>query len=108
VIHVLAELNGAALLGRLTVKGHGGGVPGHDIVCAAVSVLVRTAASVLHGRAGVGTVVDASGRGEFYLDVKCGREAEPYLAAVQDFLLKGIESLENEYPESCKLQIRRQ
>jgi uncharacterized protein YsxB (DUF464 family) len=93
-----------ALLRSLAVAGHAEhGPPGADIVCAAVSVLTRTAAAVLSGKAAITADILTPARGELYLDVQCRREGEPYLCAVQDFLLEGLSSVAAEYPECLRL-----
>jgi uncharacterized protein YsxB (DUF464 family) len=94
----------ASFVRALAVTGHAGAGPrGHDIVCAAVSVLVRTAAAVLSDREYVTADVVAPARGEVYLTIAYKREGEPYLGAVQDFLLTGLESLRDEYPACLTL-----
>jgi uncharacterized protein YsxB (DUF464 family) len=92
-------LDRSSLLRALSVTGHAEAGPlGHDIVCAAVSVLVRTAASVLSAKPYITATVSVPARGELYLDIDCKREGEPYLSAVQDFLLEGLRSVAVEYP----------
>jgi uncharacterized protein YsxB (DUF464 family) len=93
-----------ALLRTLAVEGHAKrGPPGADSVCAAVSVLTRTAAAVLAGKAAITVELVTPARGELYLDVQCRREGEPYLCAVQDFLLEGLNSVAAEYPDCLRL-----
>ena len=96
-----------ALLRSLAVQGHAEhGPPGSDVVCAAVSVLTRTAAAVLSGKPAITAELLAPARGELYLDITCRREGEPYLSVVQDFLLEGLGSVAAEYPECLRLIMR--
>jgi uncharacterized protein YsxB (DUF464 family) len=108
VISVVVTLDSSSLLRALSLAGHAeAGPPGHDIVCAAVSVLARTAATVLSAKPSITAVVSAPARGELYLDIACKREGEPYLSAVQDFLLEGLQSVAEEYPACLKLVYER-
>jgi uncharacterized protein YsxB (DUF464 family) len=101
---VTVTLDGSFLLRSLAVTGHAeGGLKGNDVVCAAVTVLVRTAAAVLSDKNYITAHIFAPARGELYLDVECVREGEPYLSAVQDFLLEGLGSLAAEYPDCVNI-----
>jgi uncharacterized protein YsxB (DUF464 family) len=108
VISAVVTLDSSSLLRALSVTGHAdAGAQGHDIVCAAVSVLARTAASVLSTKPYATATVSAPARGEFYLAIDCKREGEPYLSAVQDFLLEGLCSVAAEYPACLKVVYER-
>jgi uncharacterized protein YsxB (DUF464 family) len=71
---------------------------GNDVVCAAVTVLVRTAWVVLADKPHITANFFAPVPGELYLDVACKRKGKPYLFAVQDFLLEGLQTLVGEFP----------
>jgi uncharacterized protein YsxB (DUF464 family) len=108
LITALVTLDGAALLRGLDLQGHAGaGKRGEDVVCAAVSFLVRTAAAVLADKAYVTAQVVAPARGELHLSIECKREGEPYLRAIQDFLLTGLNSVAEEYPECLRVDVSR-
>ena len=100
-------LDGSGLLKSCDVKGHAGaGKRGYDIVCAAVSVLVRTAQATLAGREGISAAFKAEKRGSFYLEVAAqNSEGEKFLAGVSAFLAEGLRSVAGEYPENCELTI---
>lgn len=95
--------------------GHAGfDKAGQDIVCAAVTVLLRTAMQVLSAANGVSLTADKEcGRGELHFSV--GRDEDgadraavnARLVCVADFLESGIGALEREYPLNVKL-IKRQ
>ena len=108
MISAVVTLDSSSLLRALSVTGHAeAGPQGRDVVCAAVSVLTRTAASVLSARPYITAVVSAPARGELYLDIDCKREGEPYLSAVQDFLLEGLRSVAAEYPACLNVVFKR-
>jgi uncharacterized protein YsxB (DUF464 family) len=108
VISAVVTLDRSSRLRALSLTGHAdAGPPGHDIVCAAVSVLARTAASVLSAKPYITADVSAPARGELYLAIDCKREGEPYLSAVQDFLLEGLRSVAAEYPACLSVAYER-
>lgn len=100
-------LDEAGLLKSCSVSGHAGAGPrGGDVVCAAVSVLARTALRTLSLKEGVRVRGTAPARGEFGLETeRCGG-AEPYVAAVTAFLVEGLRSIAEEYPDHCTVRIR--
>ena len=91
------------------IQGHAGsGLKGKDIVCAAVSVLARTAFIVLSGRKGITIQGGNPERGEFYMEILAlDTEDEGFLAGVGAFLEEGLISVSKEYPDFCKVSIER-
>jgi len=91
------------------VQGHAqAGKTGSDIVCAAVSVLVRTAAAVLANREGIIIRWEAPEPGFFFLEADYTAAGKDFLFAAGEFLRKGLASVAGEYPKNCKLiQTRR-
>ena len=87
-------------------SGHAGrGRAGTDIVCAAVTVLLRTTLTVL---AGADPVVEAetAGRGQLAFRVTAFTEADlPLLRYAAVFLLEGLGSLAGEYPEAVQMRV---
>jgi uncharacterized protein YsxB (DUF464 family) len=108
VVQALVDEDG--LLRRCEVRGHAGSGPtGGDVVCAAVSVLTRTAAAILSGREGIVTRADAPERGVFILETEVsGGPGRDFLAAAGDFLLAGLDSVAREYPKNCTMTVTRQ
>lgn len=101
-------LENGGLLKSCKVLGHAGfGRRGWDIVCAAVSVLVRTVAKVLSGREGITVRSGAPERGELWLEVESTAENREFLAAAGAFLSEGLLSVSGEYPEFCQVKIER-
>ena len=107
MIDIEAVLDEDGILRSCKACGHAGaGKTGADIVCAAVSVLMRTAVRALSGRKGITVRYDAPEPGFLFLeaDYTSGRD---FLFAVGVFLIEGLASVAEEYPRNCKLTIRR-
>ena len=83
-----------------TLSGHSGFAPaGKDIVCAAASILVRTALDVLNAQSGIELETDIPGRGELSFTVEKKTETvSGILSYTADFLQKGLLSLQSDYP----------
>jgi uncharacterized protein YsxB (DUF464 family) len=108
MIEIDATLDEAGLLRSCEVRGHAlAGPRGGDVVCAAVSVLVRTAWKVLSGRAGITVRGGAPERGMFWMETEYTGEGRDFLFAVGTFLKEGFESVSADYPECCKINIQR-
>ena len=104
VITVVFDRDGR--IGSVSVSGHALGLEkGGNIVCAAVTVLVRTAARLLETVPGVQVSGGAGDRGEFelHIDDVDSRRTE-YIKAVGDYLVKGIKDLRDEFPGDCTLE----
>jgi uncharacterized protein YsxB (DUF464 family) len=96
------------LLKSCRVSGHAGAGPrGGDIVCAAVSVLARTAVRALSGREGVTVRGEAPERGIFRFEAECTAAGKEFLEAAGVFLTEGLVSVAEEYPEFCQVTIER-
>jgi uncharacterized protein YsxB (DUF464 family) len=109
MINIAVVLDETGLLRSCDVRGHAGaGLKGTDIVCAAVSVLTRTALAVLSNREGLRVSGGAPERGVFFLETEAlTAEGRAFLAAAGAFLLEGLRSLAGEYPENCTITIER-
>ena len=95
------------LLKSCGISGHAGAGPkGADIVCAAVSVLARTAFKTLSARKGITVQGEFPERGEFRLEIcSVNPENSEFLAGVGKFLGEGLLSVSGEYPDFCKVTI---
>ena len=108
MIEVEAVLDENDILRSCGVSGHAGAGPqGADIVCAAVSVLARTAVRVLSDREGIVIRCDAPEPGFLFLEADYTVDGRDFLAAAGIFLIEGFASVAEEYPQYCKLTIRR-
>jgi uncharacterized protein YsxB (DUF464 family) len=94
---------------RFEADGHSGkGKAGSNLVCAAFSVLARSAFETLAGLPGADVEGSAPERGSLrfvvrHLPSECAEKA----AGIADFLLVGISGLEREYPGEVGLTIER-
>ncbi|MDR3342609.1 MAG: ribosomal-processing cysteine protease Prp [Treponema sp.] len=96
----------AGLLKSCSVTGHAkAGPKGGDIVCAAVSVLVRTALRTLSGREGIRVRGDAPERGVWWMETDYTQGGSNFLCAAGAFLIEGLESVSAEYPDYCTMHI---
>ena len=77
---------------------------GGDIVCSAVTVLLRTTMQALSETEGVFVRADASERGSLDFDVSA--ESAPALVYAGRFLEAGLASLVREYPRNVELKIQ--
>ena len=106
MIEIEAVLEEDGTLRSCKASGHAGaGKAGADIVCAAVSVLMRTAYSVLSGREGITLNGEAPEKGQMRLDTGYTAEGKDFLFAVGQFLINGLSSVAQEYPKNCRLNI---
>jgi uncharacterized protein YsxB (DUF464 family) len=88
------------------VEGHAGAGPlGGDVVCAAVSILMRTALKTLSGAEGVSVRGDAPARGVLWMEADCAPEGARFLAASTAFLSEGLRSIAEDYPDHCNVRI---
>ena len=94
------------MLVRCDAEGHAGAAArGSDIVCAAVSVLMRSMARAVAGHAGINSRFSAPNRGKFSFSAEYAPAAKDYLCAAGTFLIEGIKSIIEEYPQHCSLHI---
>ena len=107
MINIEAVVEDDGTLRACKASGHSGAAKaGNDIVCAAVSVLIRTAFKTLSDRKGITLNGGAPERGQIWLEVDYEAEGKEFLSAVGVFLLEGLSSVMQEYPQNCKLTIK--
>jgi len=107
VVEIEAVLDNGGILKSCKASGHSGaGKTGTDIVCAAITVLLRTALSTLSDRKGITIKGGAPQPGELWLDADYNAEGRDFLFAAGTFLIDGLKSVAREYPKNCKLVIR--
>jgi uncharacterized protein YsxB (DUF464 family) len=106
MIRIEAALDDAGLLRSCRIQGHAEAGPrGGDIVCAAVSVLARTALRVLSRREGITVRGEAPERGVISMEIDYAGNGREFLAAAGAFLVEGLQSVAGEYPENCVMHI---
>lgn len=108
MVSVRIERSKTGMLVGCCAEGHAG-YAGHgsDIVCSAVSVLIRTVLQVLSELPGVDLETDTSKRGFVKFKVLEGfpSDVEEKLKFAGDFLQAGLESVAREFPDNLKLVI---
>ncbi len=107
MIKIILQLSETGLITGCDVRGHAEtGRKGEDLVCAAVSVLVRTAARTLEQQNDVILEGKASEPGKVGFSLVSFRPGiELWLKGLGDVLMTGILDIQDEYPESCLLEI---
>jgi uncharacterized protein YsxB (DUF464 family) len=109
MIRIELCLDKFGLLKSCRVSGHAGAGPkGEDVVCAAVSVLTRTAYSVLSSREGLKIRASAPKRGEFQMKIDDFGTDEAFLSAIQRFLQEGLQSVSAEFPHHVEICIEKE
>jgi len=107
VISLRLRLHPGGCLAGFTASGHAGaGAKGEDIVCAAVTVLLRTAARLLAGEPSLRAAGGTPERGLMRLSLEPPPEGKrEWVRGVTDALLRGLADLEAEYPGRLKMRI---
>ncbi|MDR0323161.1 MAG: ribosomal-processing cysteine protease Prp [Treponema sp.] len=109
MIEIEAILEDDGTLRACRASGHAGaGKAGTDIVCAAVSVLMRTAFNVLSGRKNITVRGGAPEKGQLWLEADYEADGKDFLFAAGVFLIEGLSSVAKEYPQNCRLNISTQ
>jgi len=92
---------------QVSASGHAGfAKKGKDIVCAAITMLLRTSMEVLEKTESVNLKTDMAFRGNlaFSVEAGAGPEIKARLKCTADFIRTGIRSLEEEYPNYVQLR----
>jgi len=107
LIEIEAVLDSNGVLRACKAAGHAkAGKTGTDIVCAAVSVLLMTALNTLSGREGITVRGGAPERGQLWLEADYEASGKEFLYACGVFLIEGLKSIAQKYPENCKLTVK--
>jgi uncharacterized protein YsxB (DUF464 family) len=108
LVEIEAVLDESGVLRLCKAAGHAqAGRTGSDIVCAAVSVLMRAAARALSGREGITLRCEAPKEGFLNMEADYTAEGKDFLFAAGVFLIEGIASVAEEFPQNCRLTLRR-
>ena len=88
--------------------GHAGyDVQGFDIVCAGVTVLLRTALAQLEKHQNIALKVNAQKSGELaFRIIEYEESSEDFLKYVADFLIEGIGRLSKDYPKNVTMRVK--
>jgi len=107
VIQIEIRLDQRGALLGFAVSGHAGSAPkGEDLVCAAVTVLFRTAARLLQLQPDIRIRGNASENGRMELRIEELPAAKrQWLAGLSDFLIRGSRDLQEENPKAIALSV---
>ncbi|MCX7029943.1 MAG: ribosomal-processing cysteine protease Prp [Spirochaetes bacterium] len=102
---VTLELDSDGCLAGFSADGHAGGAPGANLPCAAVTVLLRTAARTA-AAAGLAAGGGADAPGAMRLQVNRAAEGRrDWLRGVTDTLLRGLADVAAEAPGEVEVRI---
>lgn len=89
----------------LQAKGHALFAPsGKNIVCSAVSALLRSFVRVLQAHKECKTEIDIKADG--YLSVTINQcKQKKWLSGISEIILTGLIEIENDYPTECRLEL---
>ncbi|MBT3275334.1 MAG: ribosomal-processing cysteine protease Prp [Spirochaetales bacterium] len=107
MITVTVTIDEDGVMQSLSARGHSSkGKAGENIVCAAATVLMRTAARLLEKDADIVISGGADDRGSLDFVVETiGEGKSGLVTAVGEFLLQGISDLQQEHPRECALKL---
>lgn len=95
---------------KCKASGHAGfAKSGEDIVCSAVTVLMRTAIQVLSDTSGIDFNTDISVRGQLAFVAEAKKSDSVLMeriSTIGDFLQKGFESLNEEFPKNVTFELK--
>ncbi len=106
MIAVSLTLDAGGSFRSVEASGHANaGARGEDIVCSAVTTLLRTTLAALSGEI-PGIEAESAGRGSLSFRAPvAGEGASPLLEYAGLFLREGLSAVAREYPESLDLRI---
>jgi uncharacterized protein YsxB (DUF464 family) len=109
LIYITVGLNSNLVLNYYQATGHAQhNKPGADVVCAAATCLLRTAAGILSQYKEIKVAYHAVEPGEMELNiVQLPEEKSERVKGVTDFLLQGLADLQLEYPKHISLTIKK-
>jgi len=107
LIKISIWLDNAGLFSGIKATGHSGAAAaGQDIVCASVSILLRTLARSLEQKEGFILNGSADVRGDFFLEIDVDKDGlSGWLEGLTAFIVTGLKDLEEEYPRYCSVNI---
>jgi uncharacterized protein YsxB (DUF464 family) len=107
VIQVEIVVDHRGALQGFSVSGHAGSGPrGEDLVCAAVSVLFRTAARILQLQPDVEVQGRLEKNGMMELQIEeVSAERRQWLVGLSDFLIRGVRDLQEENPKAISVRV---
>ena len=109
MIRIKIELDTNDCIRKCRAEGHSLlAKPGVDILCAAVTILLRTAYRFLYSLQLVENPGKTPEKGNLFFTISAYPETEQCkIKGITDFLILGLSDLACEYPERLKLQLSR-
>jgi hypothetical protein len=107
MIIVQVSTDSSGCLKQLSATGHSRlSEKGADILCAAVSFLLRTTAGVLRTRLKETLTVRAENPGQFNIGIRSYPDSEKeWFTGITDIVVSGFMDLQDEYPENIRLEL---
>jgi uncharacterized protein len=101
LITVKLAFDNHGCLKRLEATGHAElAARGYDILCAAVTVLIRTTAKIIHANRSIQSTGSKAYPGLMQFEiVSYKQEQKDWMRGVTDFCVTGLQDLMYEYPE---------
>ncbi len=107
MINVTLWLDISGCLKGIDANGHSGSAArGKDLICSAVSTLLRTVSRTLEIEPSVELFGSTEEQGELRLRCNLLEESKrEWLGGVSSFIVLGLKDLEAEYPSFCRIQL---
>ncbi len=109
MINITLCLDDSGCLSVVDASGHSGfAAKGHDIVCSAASVLLRTVSRTLEIEPSIKVTGKIEKEGRLYLELSLldvSRRA--WLQGVSAFTVMGLKDLALEYPSFCRIHLEK-
>lgn len=105
MINIAIKQDERGCIRNCNVEGHSFlAKPGTDVLCAAVTVLLRTTHRILYVDKGIGFKGSARESGKMSFTLKWIPEVKvSRMQGISDFLIRGLKDLEAEYPGRLKV-----
>jgi uncharacterized protein YsxB (DUF464 family) len=109
MIQVQAVTDTDGCLTEICLEGHAGYAgAGSDIVCSAVTALIRTAARLVSNRSGIDLDDIQSEPGKLgFRIIRYSSECEQWLKGVTEYCLLGLQDLEEEFGRHLTIRMTR-
>ena len=107
MISISLERSAEGIVLACMAEGHAGAADkGVDLICAAVSVLIRTAGRTMESKTGV-TLTGGAGKPGFadFRLLSFMEEQTEWLKGLGDSLVTGLLDIQDEYPGFCRVDI---
>ncbi|MCD6398157.1 MAG: ribosomal-processing cysteine protease Prp [Spirochaetaceae bacterium] len=109
MIDITLCLDYSGCLSVVESSGHSGfAAKGHDIVCSAVSVLLRTVSRTLELEPAIEVTAKIEKEGKLYLELSLlDVSKKAWLQGVSAFTVMGLKDLASEYPSFCRIHLEK-